>query len=136
MIYGIGVDLVRINRIEDAIRRWGKRFVRRVFTPDEAQLCYKRPSPFVAFALRFAAKEAFSKALGLGMRKGLKWSEIEVLNQLNGKPFLKLYGTSLKICREKGVHGLHLSLADEGEYCVAMVVLEKGEEGKRSGNKC
>ena len=136
MIYGIGVDLVRINRIEAAIQRWGNRFVRRVFTPDEAELCYKRPSPFGAFALRFAAKEAFSKALGLGMRKGLKWREIEVLNRLSGKPYLRLHGTSLEMCRQKGVHGFHLSLSDEGDYSCAMVVLEKKQENKRSEVTC
>ena len=125
MIYGIGVDLVSINRIEKVIRRWGNRFVGRVFTPDEASICYTRPSRPSAFALRFAAKEAFSKAIGLGMRKGIKWREIEVFNYPSGKPGLRLHGTCLRIYREKGITGIHVSLSDEGEYVVAMVVLEK-----------
>lgn len=124
MIYGIGVDLVSISRIERVIRRWGERFVYRVFTPDEAEICYRRTSPFSAFALRFAAKEAFSKALGLGLRKGLKWREIEVFNYPSGRPSLRLHGSSSEICREKGVTGIHLSLSDEGEYGIATVVLE------------
>ena len=126
MIYGIGVDLVSINRMEEIIRKWGDRFVRRVFTHDEAKICYSRPSPSSAFALRFAAKEAFSKALGLGMRKGVKWREIEVFNFPSGKPGLKLYGVCSRICRENNVTGIHLSLSDEKGYCVAMVVLERG----------
>jgi holo-[acyl-carrier protein] synthase len=125
MIYGIGVDLVNVNRIERVIRRWGERFVNRVFTSDEIEFCSTRTSSHHAFALRFAAKEAFSKALGLGMRKGIQWRDIEVFNYAEGKPGLKLHGKSLQICRKEGVRGIHLSLSDEGENGVAMVVLEK-----------
>ena len=128
MIYGIGVDLVNNSRMERVIRRWGERFVGRVFTPDEAMFCYRRVSPFSAFALRFAAKEAFSKALGLGMRMGLVWREIEVFHYPSGKPSLRLHGTSHTICREKGINSLYLSLSDETDYSVAMVVLEKGNK--------
>jgi holo-[acyl-carrier protein] synthase len=126
VIYGIGVDLVNIKRIEKVLRRWGDRFVQRVFTPDEARFCYGRATFYSAFALRFAAKEAFSKAMGLGMRKGLKWSEIEVYNEPNGKPGLRLHGSTSRIRNESGVTGIHLSLSDEGEYGAAVVVLEKG----------
>ena len=125
MIYGIGVDLVSISRVESVIQRWGNRFVGRVFTPAETELCYQRAFPASAFALRFAAKEAFSKALGLGMRKGLKWRDIETFNYPNGKPSLRLHGKSHEICRETGITNIHLSLSDEGEYGVAMVVMEK-----------
>jgi len=125
MVYGIGVDLVSVSRIERVIRRWGDRFVERVFAPNEIEFCSRRVSPPHAFALRFAAKEAFSKALGLGMRKGIQWRDIEVFNYPAGKPGLKLQGTSFQICRKEGVSGIHLSLSDEGENGVAMVVLEK-----------
>ncbi|HBF43640.1 MAG TPA: 4'-phosphopantetheinyl transferase [Desulfobacteraceae bacterium] len=125
MIYGIGVDLVSVIRVEKVIQRWGSRFVHRVFTPDEAETCYNRQSSFSAFALRFAAKEAFSKALGTGMRKGLKWRDIEVYNHPSGKPELRLHGKSSEIYRQKGITGIHLSLSDEGEYGIAMVVIEK-----------
>lgn len=124
MIYGIGVDLVSISRMDGVIRRWGDRFVHRVFTAAETEACYKRAFPASAFALRFAAKEAFSKALGLGMRKGIRWREIETFNYPSGKPSLRIHGRSSEICREIGVTGIHLSLSDEGKYGVAMVVME------------
>ena len=128
MIYGIGVDLVDIKRVEKVIGRWGDRFTRRVFTPDEIKICSGRASPPSAFSLRFAAKEAFSKALGLGMKKGLNWRDIEVFHYPGGRPGLRLHGRSSEICREERIVGLHLSLSDEMEYGIAMVVLEKSDE--------
>jgi len=128
MIYGIGVDLVMIRRIEKVINKWGSRFVDRVFTPDEQKTCYNRAFPPSAFALRFAAKEAFSKAVGLGMRQGIKWKEIEVFHHPGGKPALRLYGRSLEIYRQNRLTGIHLSLSDEGDYGQAMVVLECNHE--------
>jgi holo-[acyl-carrier protein] synthase len=125
MIYGIGVDLVSVVRIDTVIHRWGDRFVHRVFTPSESEICKQRAFPASAFALRFAAKEAFSKALGLGMRKGLKWRDIEVFNHPGGKPSFRLHGRSYEICRDIGVTGIYLSLSDDGDYAVAMVVMER-----------
>ena len=125
MIYGIGVDLVKISRMERAIKRWGDKFVRRVFTPGEMEICYGRSSPASAFSLRFAAKEAFSKAIGLGMKKGIRWTDIEVFHYPGGRPGLRVLGRSLEICESEKITGFHLSLSDEGEYGLAMVVLEK-----------
>ena len=128
MIYGIGVDIIQIKRIEKAISRWGDRFINRVFTQNEVITCNNRPSPFSAFALRFAAKEAFSKAVGLGMRDGIWWSDIEVIHSPEGKPSFKLHRKTLKICNEKQIDCFHLSLSDERDYAIAMVVLEKHNE--------
>jgi len=125
MIYGIGVDLVQVSRIEGALNRWGERFIGRVFTADEAGLCLRRAVPSSCFALRFAAKEAFSKALGLGMRKGVRWKDIEVFHYPGGKPGLKVHGKSLEICNQAGITRIHLSLSDERGYGVATVVLEQ-----------
>ncbi len=125
MIYGIGVDLVDIGRMDRAIKRWGDKFIRRVFTPGEIEICQGRSSPPAAFSLRFAAKEAFSKAMGLGMKKGIRWRDIEVFHYPGGRPGLNLHGRSFELCEEKKITGFHLSLSDEGEYGVAMVVLEK-----------
>jgi holo-[acyl-carrier protein] synthase len=78
--------------------------------------------------MRFAAKEAFSKALGLGMRKGVRWKDIEVFHFPGGKPALRLHGRCREICRRENITGLHLSLTDEGGFGMAVVVLEKGME--------
>jgi holo-[acyl-carrier protein] synthase len=125
MIYGIGVDLVKVGRIDDMLSRWGKRFIRRVYTEEEAEICYKRALPASAFALRFAAKEAFSKALGTGMRQGIRWRDIEVCHASGGQPVLKLHGKCHQICQSRNITGHHVSLSDEGDYGVAVVVLEK-----------
>jgi holo-[acyl-carrier protein] synthase len=130
MIYGIGVDLVHIKRLERTIHRWGERFVQRVFTPGEMEICYKRSSPSSAFSMRFAAKEAFSKAIGLGMKKGIRWRDIEVFHFPGGRPGLRLHGRSHEICQEQHITGLHVSLSDEGEYGMAMVILETNNESR------
>jgi holo-[acyl-carrier protein] synthase len=125
MIYGIGVDLVKIARIERILSRWGERFVGRVYTEGEAEICYKRVLPASSFALRFAAKEAFSKALGTGMRQGVQWRDIEVEHAGGGRPVLKLHGKCFQLCQARNITGHHVSLSDEGDYGVAVVVLEK-----------
>ena len=131
MIYGIGTDLVHIERMERVIRRWGDRFIYRIFTSEEIKICYSRPFPASAFALRFAAKEAFSKAVGLGMRKGVRWRDIEVFHFTGGRPGLRVHGRSSDICQEEKITGFHLSLSDEGEYAMAIVVLEKSDESSQ-----
>jgi holo-[acyl-carrier protein] synthase len=128
MIFGVGIDLVNIPRMEAVLQRWGERFVKRVFTEKEAQACYQRAYPPAPFALRFAAKEAFSKALGLGMRKGIRWRDIEVVHLPGGRPTLKLRGKSSETCLEKKIIRLHLSLSDEGRYGAAVVILEERDE--------
>jgi len=132
MICGIGVDLVKISRMDRILERWGERFERRLFSPAEIEICRKRAYPPSSFALRFAAKEAFSKAMGLGMRGGIAWRDIEVFNEPGGKPGLRLFGESKKRCKERRITGIHLSLTDEKEYGIAMVVLEKGDETGQS----
>ncbi len=126
MIYGIGTDLVRISRIEDLLRRYGERFTGRVFTGDEIIECSARPRPAAAFALRFAAKEAFSKALGTGMRQGVAWRDIETVSLPGGRPQLGVYGKAGRLCEERGISFFHVSLSDEGAYGSAVVVLEYG----------
>lgn len=129
MVYGIGVDLVHIPRVERVLERWGERFLQRVFTAGERALCFSRPRPASAFALRFAAKEAFSKAIGLGMRQGILWRDIEVFHHPGGRPGLRVTGRARDHCRERGITGMHLSLSDEKEYGTAVVILEQAEHG-------
>ena len=115
MIYGIGIDLVNIKRMESVIHRWGDRFICRIFTSEEIRVCNSRSFPPSAFALRFAAKEAFSKALGLGMRRGLRWRDIEVFHFPGGRPGIRVHDRSSDICRENKITRFHLSLSDESE---------------------
>jgi holo-[acyl-carrier protein] synthase len=125
MIYGIGVDLVDIKRIDLAIQRWSERFIKRVYTAREINLSRHSPR-FVSFlALRFAAKEAFSKAIGLGMRRGIRWRDIEIVHNTTGRPELRLRGEALRICQHEGINGWFVSLSDDGDYGMAVVVLEK-----------
>ncbi|KIX11077.1 holo-ACP synthase [Dethiosulfatarculus sandiegensis] len=124
MVCGLGMDLVKVSRMEKAWRRFGDRFLGRCFTGREAQEALARPNRAQALAMRFAAKEAFSKAAGLGMR-GLGWREIEVCHNERGKPFLKLHGRARVWMDENQVTGCHLSLSDDGGFAAAVVVLEK-----------
>ncbi len=124
MIVGIGLDLAEVERIESALARHGQRFLERCFTPGERALCLSRPRPASALAMRFAAKEAFAKAAGLGMR-GLAWREIEVVHDPRGKPSLRLHGRARAWMEANQVRASHLSLTDEGGFAAAVVVLEK-----------
>lgn len=128
MIYGIGIDLVRISRIDRVLKKWGDRFVRRVFTISEIVECKSRPDPAAAFALRFAAKEAFSKAVGTGMKLGVAWRDIETISTTGGRPELRLHGEAGRLCFKLGISSAHLSLSDEGAYGSAVVVLESGSQ--------
>jgi len=130
MIYGIGVDLVNVPRIGRVIDKWGNRFIQRVFTAREIRFCLHSSKSVSRFALRFAAKEAFSKAIGLGMRKGVRWQDIEVFHHPSGQPDLSVAGNTLILCHREEITGWHITLSDEGDYGVAVVVLEKrGAEG-------
>lgn len=125
MIYGIGVDLVRISRIAATLGRFGDRFLTRVFTPQEIAYCQAQARPEANLALRFAAKEAFSKALGVGLRRhGIRWPEVEVVPAPSGRPDLHISGRAAELCRQAGIRGMFLTLTDEGDYGIAVVVLE------------
>ena len=124
MIRGIGIDIVKVDRIEQAVERWGYRFLKRIFTAAEIERCQQRARPAQCLALRFAAKEAFAKALGLGMRKGLRWRDIEVVHDHLGKPGLLLHNQAQRLLEAMEARRTWLSLSDEREYALAVVVLE------------
>ena len=118
-----GVDILAVHRVQEAMDRHGERFLRRVFTPSEIAYCKGRAS---ALAARFAAKEAVSKALGVGMRtlsrEGIGWHEAEIINGDSGKPDVCLHGRAAELARELGLTQLSLSITHEREYAVAFVV--------------
>lgn len=125
MIAGIGVDIIEVERIAQALARHGERFAARVFTPGELAECWpseQQRSP--RLAARFAAKEAALKALGIGLR-GVSWQEIEVVKDELGKPSLHLTGRLADIVVKQGITAMHLSLSHCKEYAMAQVVAER-----------
>lgn len=124
MIYGIGVDLIEIDRIRQAIERNGQRFIDRVYTDAEQAYCSQRPS-YACYAARFTAKEAFLKAFGTGLRKGMRWRDIEVCSNDLGKPYLQLYGFLQEQCQHHGLHHIYLSLSHSSAYAIAQVIIER-----------
>lgn len=129
MIIGIGTDLVQVNRIETTLSKFGTSFEEKVFTPFEREKA-KTLSPLKQasfFAKRFAAKEAFSKALGSGIGKEAFFQEIEVQNDIKGAPFLVISGNALQSLEKKAnnkPYHIHLSLSDEKDFALCFVVIE------------
>lgn len=128
MILGIGVDLTDIRRIERSIERFGVRFLNRCFSPDEQQACEGRADRAARYARRYAAKEAFAKALGTGIGEHAGLTEIEVVSAPNGKPDLRISGSAARTLAALAPTGrravAHVSIADEPPYAQAFVVLE------------
>ena len=122
-IYGIGTDIVEVNRIKKSIKK--KLFIKKIFSKEEILKCKKIKNPSNCFAKRFAAKEAFSKALGTGISKGINFNEIIILNEKNGKPFIKLLNKTKKNVEKKikKKFKISLSLTDEKKYAVAFVTI-------------
>ena len=117
MIKGIGVDIIEIDRIKEAVRHHGGKFLERVYTRQEIAYCGGRKKlKYPELAVRFAAKEAYSKALGTGL-KGIRLKAIEIVNNSNGKPHIALEG--------KVVVNVHVSLSHSQKYAVASVVIEE-----------
>jgi len=100
MIEAVGIDLIEIDRFADVLSRWGERLTSRLFTAKELELCRDKASGVQSLAARFAAKEAFSKAVGLGWAGGLRWQDIEILSESTGQPLIRLHGRERKECFE------------------------------------
>lgn len=114
-----GIDIIEVSRIQQAVRRWGQRFLSRVFTPDEVSYCNGQPERLAA---RFAAKEAAMKALGTGLR-GVGWKDIEVMRSPGKAPSLRFHGRALQVTEKLGVTSVAVSISHSQEYAVASVVL-------------
>ena len=129
MIYGIGTDICDIRRIEATLARRGERFSEKVLGPDELQVFRARrlrsETRGVRYlATRFSAKEAFSKAIGLGLHLPMRLPDCQILNQASGQPMLKLSGALAGWFAERGLRG-QVTLSDESDYAVSFVVVEK-----------
>ncbi len=124
MILGTGIDLMDPRRLKKAAQKWGDRILDRLFTQDEKAQCEGRGDPWPSFAVRFAAKEAMVKAMGLGLRQGITWKQIEVVYGKYGKPELRMSGKASEILSNQGVTKTHLSLSHQEGMAMAMVILE------------
>jgi holo-[acyl-carrier protein] synthase len=127
-IYGIGTDLCDLRRMKATLERRGDRFAERVLGPAEMQVFQARRARAEArglrfLATRFSAKEAFSKAIGLGIRMPMTWRACEILNEPSGKPFIRLSGVLAEWFAERGLVA-HVTVTDETEYVASFVVVE------------
>ena len=124
-IFGAGIDLIEISRINKSIKN--KNFIDRIFSKSEIQKARSLKNKSFYFAKRFAAKEAFSKAIGTGISEGISFKEIAIVNNKKGKPSIKLSGKTKNIVLKKikKKAKVHLSLSDEAKYAVAMVIIEQ-----------
>jgi len=123
MIIGMGIDLVDVSRIESIIFRWHERFLKRVFTDTEIKYCNNKKNPAQRFATRFAAKEAFIKALYPKQQEGVRFQDIEI-DQEAGRPIINLYGKVKDAAKQSGVNKIHVMLSHDGDYGIANVILE------------
>jgi len=123
-IFGIGTDIIDISRIQKLLNK-NNRFKNRIFSIKEIKYCDLKKNNIACYSKRFAAKEAFTKALGTGMSKGISFNEITLNNNKNGAPFIELTGKTKTIVKNltKRKNKIYLSLSDEKKYALAMVVI-------------
>ena len=125
-IFGIGTDIVNVKRMEKSLRRNGDAFKKRIFSKNEIMYCERKKNPSTFYAKRFAAKEALSKALGTGIRKGIDFKNIEISNDNLGKPSIKLRGSTAIFLKKKiktKKYSIYLSLTDDEPWAQATVII-------------
>ena len=124
MILGLGTDIVEVARIAASHARWGEAFLNRILLPAEIAYClsYRESAPHLA--VRFAAKEAISKAFGTGIGAELGWHDMEILRDDLGRPFIRLHGGGQTLFTARGARQLHLSLSHTRQYATAVAILE------------
>lgn len=124
MIYGVGTDLIELKRVERVLKRFGDRFAGRILCEPELKRFRVHKQPVAYLAKRFAAKEAFTKALGTGIHAPANWHGVWVINLKSGKPVLEFSPPLKKLLQERKIGRSHLSLTDEKEIASATVILE------------
>ncbi len=124
MILGIGIDIIEVARIAASFEKFGERFVNRILLPGEITYCltHKNPAPFLA--VRFAAKEAISKAFGTGIGAALSWQDMEIRRKESGEPFVILHGKGSELFTARNAKQLLVSLSHTEHYAAATAVLE------------
>lgn len=124
-IVGLGVDLAHIPRFRKLLAEEKRGVLERIFTRDELDYARPKKDPAPHLAARFAAKEAFLKALGTGLRDGLSWQDMEVRRDHLGKPSLHLSGKAAELIATRDIAALHLSYSHDGDHAIATVILER-----------
>jgi len=127
MIFGTGVDIVETFRMRDAVKKWGDNFLCKIFTPREVHYSNSRRFSHQHFAARFAAKEAVIKAFGEPRRYPINWTDVEVLNDEEGKPVIAFHGNALKLKKLKKIKEVIVSMSHSKNYAIANVILLKGK---------
>ena len=118
-IYGIGTDIVRIDRIAQMMEKHPETFLQKVYTKNEIEYCGGRKAEVQHYAGRWAAKEAILKSFGTGWSKGIQWTDIEVYNETGGKPKVRLAGAARSLCEERGIAQVLISISHTSENAIA-----------------
>ena len=124
MIIGHGIDLIEISRIKKAIESSDK-FIQKVFTKKEIDLCEQKKDKYESYAVRYAAKEAFIKSLGTGLRYGIHWTDIEILSDSVGRPTIELFGTAMDLYQSIDCNNILVSLSHTSNTALASIILEQ-----------
>lgn len=127
-IYGIGIDVVEVERIASAIERHGELFLAKLFTPAERAYCAVQKRPELHYAARFAAKEAVSKALGTGIGSQAGWLDLEITRDPSGAPKLRLQGSAAVFTKSQGITEIQISLTHAREYAAANAIAMASSE--------
>jgi holo-[acyl-carrier protein] synthase len=125
MIYGTGVDIIEIKRIQNSLTKFSPRFEEKVFTDNEIKYCQSQADPVKHFAARFAVKEAVSKSLGTGISKEVGLKDIEVVNQDSGKPLVVMNGQGKKLFEKLNLKCIHISISHDKHYAIAQAIAEQ-----------
>lgn len=124
MITGIGTDFISVERIKSIIEKRGEKFLNRIFTPSEIEYCRSKKSPWVHFAGRFAAKESVFKVLKTGWGLGVRWKDVEILNNKGGAPWISIKGQTKVIAEKQHIRQILLSISHDRKYATATAVGE------------
>lgn len=124
MIAGVGIDSVQVDRIRKAAKRWGRNFLKRLFTDAELKYCFSHANPYPSLAARFAAKEALIKALDV--KAMWKWRDMEVMRARSGRPSIAMRGAAAKFTKRRRLGALHISMTHDADRATAIVLAEAG----------
>jgi len=124
MIVGSGVDIVEVERIRKALRKWGDDFINKIFTENELNYSHNKKYAYQHLAARFATKEAVLKAFGGGWLRNLPWKEVEVINHESGRPDIKLHGEAVALKKKRKIKRITVSISHTRNYAVASAILE------------